>query len=93
MNDVYTSLLVALLAWFALWLLIIDYRTRHDKRMLGWFFPVSLFGLVHAWLVFKYWNGALLAEVDPLRQVARFGVILVLLQLILQILLNRVVKK
>lgn len=92
MNDVFSSLLVASLSWLAFVLLTLDYRTRHDKRMLGWFFPVILFGVVHLWLAVKYYAGALLEEVDPLRQVARFGVALVLIQLILQILLNRVVK-
>lgn len=92
MNDIISSLTVALLAWVAFALLVFDYRARHDKRMLGWFFPVTLFGIAHFWLAAKYYAGALLEEVDPLRQVARFGVALVLLQLILQILLNRAVK-
>ena len=91
MSDIVSSLLVSFLAWLALFMLISDYRRNRDKRMLGWFFPIGLFGVVHGWLALKYYSGALLADVDPLREVARFGVMLVLLQLILQILLNRVV--
>ncbi len=92
LNDTASSLIVSALAWVAFAMLIRDYRDRRDKRMLGWFFPVTLFGIVHLWLAVKYYSGALLADVDPLRQVARFGVALVLVQVILQIILNRAVR-